>query len=122
MAYSYKSLPPYLEDAISLKVNTTLLMKSGDWITVSWKSVPDPATTDWIGVYSPPVNQTTIDLVKHAPTKYQVNEKAHADHTLVGNHSLVLWCLEQEVNSWYTLYARVQMFCVSLFSDILTTM
>ena len=60
-----------IESSISLTVSPTKLNKTGEWITVTWTGVSKPAKDDWIGVYSPPVNQS-IDPVKHAPVKFQV--------------------------------------------------
>ena len=54
-----------------IKVNATVLESSGAWVNVSWSGVPSPGREDWIGVYSPPVNNT-IDHSAHAPVKYQV--------------------------------------------------
>ena len=56
---------------ITLHVNTTLLAQSRDWVTVTWENVDSPSSSDWIGVYSPPVNGT-IDAKNHAPIKFQV--------------------------------------------------
>jgi len=67
-------VPIYLcpaETTISLHVNTTLLAQSGDWVTVTWENVDSPSSSDWIGVYSPPINGT-IDVKNHAPVKFQV--------------------------------------------------
>ena len=64
-------LCPAAETTISLHVNTTLLAQSGDWVTVTWENVDSPSSSDWIGVYSPPVNGT-IDVKNHAPVKFQV--------------------------------------------------
>ena len=66
------SLPPQ-DSSIEITVNTTLLKQSGDWVNVSWTGVPDPSHDDWIGVYSPPVNGSSIDPQAHAPVKYQVS-------------------------------------------------
>ena len=63
----------FSEADIVLKVNITLLNRSGDWLSVSWEGVPHPSDSDWIGVYSPPVNGG-IDPKNHAPIKYQVND------------------------------------------------
>lgn len=58
---------------MTLSVSSRLLQASGEWITVSWSNVENPAATDWIGVYSPPSNDVyRIDPVNHAPIKYQV--------------------------------------------------
>ena len=47
-----------------IKVNATVLESSGAWVNVSWSGVPSPGREDWIGVYSPPVNNT-IDHSAH---------------------------------------------------------
>ena len=61
----------YTDDDISFHVNQTKLEKSGDWVTVSWDNVSPPEVSDWIGVYSPPINGS-IDPFNHAPIKFQV--------------------------------------------------
>ena len=61
----------YIDDSIVIEVNTTELESSGAWINVSWSGVSLPTSDDWIGVYSPPINNT-IDPAAHAPVKYQV--------------------------------------------------
>ena len=55
-----------------LTVNATVLKSSGSWINVSWSGVSDPKKSDWIGVYSPPID-STIDPSYNAPVKYQVS-------------------------------------------------
>jgi hypothetical protein len=59
-----------LEIEIVIEVNTSVLESSGSWVNVSWSGVPSPGYEDWIGVYSPPVNNS-VDPAKHAPVKYQ---------------------------------------------------
>lgn len=61
-----------LDSSVSLKVDTTLVEKSGDWVTVSWEGVSSPSKKDWVGVYSPPANNAYgINATKNAPIKYQ---------------------------------------------------
>ena len=59
------------DDDIVIKVNTSLLESSGEWVNVSWSGVSNPIGDDWIGVYSPPVNNS-IDPAAYAPVKFQV--------------------------------------------------
>ena len=54
-----------------IKVNTSVLESSGSWVTVSWSGVSNSKKKDWIGVFSPPVNNS-IDPATYAPVKYQV--------------------------------------------------
>ena len=56
---------------LTLTVNTTSLAHSGDWVTVTWKNVHNPNSSDWIGVYLPTVSGT-IDARNHAPIKFKV--------------------------------------------------
>ena len=61
------------ENRISFSVTPSILSKSGDWVTVSWQKVEYPNSSDWIGVYSPPINDIyRIDPVNHSPIKFQV--------------------------------------------------
>ncbi len=55
-----------------MKVNTTVLVNSGDWLTLSWENVGSPSNLDWIGVYVP-TSEGKIDAVNHAPIKFQVS-------------------------------------------------
>lgn len=57
--------------SVSLKVNTTVVVKSGDWVTLSWDGVPNPSDQDWIGVYLT-AGDGKINTTNHAPVKYQV--------------------------------------------------
>ena len=57
---------------IVLTVNTTRLPYSGSWVNVSWNGVSNPKKSDWIGVYSPPIDNS-IDPSYYAPVKYQVS-------------------------------------------------
>ena len=56
---------------LTLTVNTTSLAHSGDWVTVTWRNVHNPTSSNWIGVYLPTVSGT-IDARNHAPIKFQV--------------------------------------------------
>ena len=56
---------------LTLTVNVTSLAHSGDWVTVTWKNVHNPNSSDWIGVYLPTVSGT-IDAKNHAPIKFKV--------------------------------------------------
>ena len=67
------------DSSISLKVDTTTVEKSGDWVTVSWEGMSSPSKKDWIGVYSPPANNAYgINATKNSPIKYQVQISLHA--------------------------------------------
>ena len=58
---------------IKLRVTPQYIEQSGNWVTVKWSGVSNPSDADWIGVYSPPVDDSyPIDPVNHAPIKYQV--------------------------------------------------
>lgn len=57
---------------LTLTVNVTSLAHSGDWVTVTWKNVHNPNSSDWIGVYLPTVSGT-IDAKNHAPYKFKVH-------------------------------------------------
>ena len=57
--------------SVSISATPALLVTSGDWITVSWENAGVPSTSDWVGVFTPPVDGS-IDLRHHAPVKYQV--------------------------------------------------
>ena len=57
---------------LTLTVNVTSLAHSGDWVTVTWKNVHNPNSSDWIGVYLPTVSGT-IDATNHAPIKFKVH-------------------------------------------------
>ncbi len=60
------------EQDIKLYVSPNTLNKSGEWVTVSWSSVSQPSTLDWVGLWVLPDNQTSIDAKTKAPVKYQV--------------------------------------------------
>ena len=61
-----------IDDAVTISISPTKLNNSeADWVNVTWSGVQSPSNDDWIGVYSPPVNGTTIDHSAHAPVKYQ---------------------------------------------------
>lgn len=62
----------YTDSSVSLTVTPSLLENSGSWVTVSWIGVTNPAISDWVGVYSPPV-KSSIDPINHAPIKFQVS-------------------------------------------------
>eukprot|EP00731_Ephydatia_muelleri_P019818 Em0012g643a len=59
-----------LDGSVSISATPALLVTSGDWITVSWENAGVPSTSDWVGVFTPPVDGS-IDLRHHAPVKYQ---------------------------------------------------
>ena len=61
-----------IDDTLLLKVTPTKLNGvKADWVNVSWSGVQNPGPGEWIGVYSPPVNGSTIDHSLHAPIKFQ---------------------------------------------------
>ena len=61
-----------IDDKVLLKVSLTTLKGPGhDWVNVTWSGVQKPSIGDWIGVYSPPINGSTIDHSLHAPVKFQ---------------------------------------------------
>ncbi len=60
--------------SISFKLSTTSLNKSGEWVEVSWDNVDSPDDYDWVGVFSPPLNDIyQINLQQQAPVKLQVH-------------------------------------------------
>ena len=77
------------EKEIAIQVNTSELESSGSWVNVSWSGVPSPDAEDWIGVYSPPVNNS-IDPASHAPVKYQVKgaPSTHIQHQSVFKNAI----------------------------------
>ena len=63
----------FADGYIRLRVTPQYIEQSGNWVTVKWSGVNNPSDADWIGVYSPPNdNSYPIDPVNHAPIKYQV--------------------------------------------------
>ena len=61
-----------IDDAVTITISPSKLERPGaDWVNVTWSGVQSPQHGDWIGVYSPPVNGSTIDHSLHAPVKYQ---------------------------------------------------
>ncbi|KAL5489146.1 hypothetical protein EMCRGX_G018204 [Ephydatia muelleri] len=44
--------------SVSISVTPTVLSTSGDWITVTWDNKGERNTSDWVGVFTPPVNKT----------------------------------------------------------------
>jgi hypothetical protein len=54
--------------SITMKINSTVLEKSGQWFEVSWEGVPDPDFGDWIALYVP----AEADFTQTAPAKYQL--------------------------------------------------
>ena len=57
-----------------LKVNTSVLERSGDWVLVEWDHVLDPNVSDWIGLYTVPEDFKggNINVTERAPVKFQV--------------------------------------------------
>ena len=54
-------------------------LSSGDWVKMSWQYVSSPSVYDWIGVYSPPLNDIyVINPTLQAPIKVQVYILANA--------------------------------------------
>ena len=58
----------------SLKVNTSELDHSGEWVLVQWVNVPNPNISDWVGLYSVPgdFKENGINVTAKAPVKFQV--------------------------------------------------
>jgi len=52
---------------ISISVSPNVIEENDGWVVVSFSGVPQPADTDWIGVYSP----SNVDHTKTAPIKFQ---------------------------------------------------
>lgn len=60
---------------VTMKVYPTTLNSTGGWVKVTWSYVDNPSENDWVGVYSPPVNDSSclINPSKHAPIKLLVS-------------------------------------------------
>lgn len=72
------------ESSIIFDVYPTSLSQSGEWVKVSWNHVQNPSNTDWVGVYSPPLNDVyRINPAEHAPVKLQVCAYSMLYHTFV---------------------------------------
>ncbi len=62
-----------VEGGVYLWVSPQYLETSGEYVTVTWNDVESPSSLDWIGVYSPPLDDVyLINPAEHAPIKYQV--------------------------------------------------
>lgn len=72
LLWPWLKLTKYADESISLRVNTTLLEKSGEWVNVTWSGVHFPAKSDWLGVWVLPNSSVSIDARKRAPIKFQV--------------------------------------------------
>ena len=67
------TVPSIVVNGISFKVYPKSLAKSGEWVEVSWNYVQNPDEGDWVGVFSPPINDIyRINLALQAPVKLQV--------------------------------------------------
>lgn len=62
-----------IEAGIRVSVYPAKYLSSGDWVKMSWQYVSYPSVYDWIGVYSPPLDDLyLIDPTVQAPIKVQV--------------------------------------------------
>ena len=49
------------------------LTQSGEWVTVRWRYIEDPSDNDWVGVFTPPIDDVyPIDPTEHSPIKWKV--------------------------------------------------
>lgn len=61
------------ETGIRVSVYPAKYLTSGDWVKMSWQYVSSPSIYDWIGVYSPPLDDIyLINPSVQAPIKVQV--------------------------------------------------
>ena len=66
-----------IETGIKVNVYPANYLSSGDWVKMSWQYVSNPSVYDWIGVYSPPLDDIyRINPSVHAPIKVQVTCRA----------------------------------------------
>ena len=62
-----------VETGIKVNVYPAKYLSSGDWVKMSWQYVSYPSVYDWIGVYSPPLDDIyLINPSIQAPIKVQV--------------------------------------------------
>ena len=70
------------ETGIKVNVYPAKYLSSGDWVKMSWQYVSNPSVYDWIGVYSPPLDDIyVINPSLHAPIKVQVAIRYDYSHT-----------------------------------------
>ena len=63
-----------VESSIKVNVYPANYLTSGDWVKMSWQYVSNPSVYDWIGVYSPPLDDIyLINPSVQAPVKVQVS-------------------------------------------------
>lgn len=66
----------YIGSSVSFAARPRYLSTSGEWVTVRWKYVDEPSEKDWIGVFTPPIDDTyPINPTEHAPIKWKVIKK-----------------------------------------------
>lgn len=64
----------HTESTIQVNVYPAKNLSSGDWVKMSWRYVDNPSIYDWIGVYSPPMDDIyLINPTKQAPIKVKVS-------------------------------------------------
>lgn len=66
------------ESTIQVNVYPAKNLSSGDWVKMSWRYIDNPSIYDWIGVYSPPIDDIyLINPTKQAPIKVKVSLQMH---------------------------------------------
>ena len=98
---SYTS-PPSLSllhagSSLSFAARPKYLSTSGEWVNVRWKYVDEPSENDWIGVFTPPIDDVyPINPSQQAPIKWKVNTLSHTTTYL--QHSDQNFCLGHSQN------------------------
>jgi hypothetical protein len=61
-----------LKSSITFAARPRYLSTSGEWVTVRWKYVNEPSEKDWIGVFTPPIDDVyPVNPSEHAPIKWK---------------------------------------------------
>ena len=59
--------------SISFAARPRYLSTSGEWVTVRWMYIDEPSENDWIGVFTPPIDDVyPVNPSEHAPIKWKV--------------------------------------------------
>ena len=67
------TLNSIIGSSISFAARPKYLSSSGEWVTVRWKYVDEPSENDWIGVFTPPLDDVyPINPSQQAPIKWKV--------------------------------------------------
>lgn len=69
----FPTTPLLIESSVVFAARPRYLTKSGEWVTVRWRYIEDPSDNDWIGVFTPPIDDVyPIDPSEHSPIKWKV--------------------------------------------------